>query len=35
VFNYRQKGLLSGLFITGITLLVLSWLYVLNPGLNA
>ena len=35
VFDYRQKGLLSGLFITGITLLVLSWLYVRNPRLGA
>ena len=34
LFYFRQRGLLAGMLITGITLLVLSWLYVRNPGLN-
>jgi uncharacterized membrane protein YfhO len=34
LFYYRQRGLLAGMLITGITLLVLSWLYVRNPRLN-
>jgi hypothetical protein len=35
LFYYRQRGLVAGIFITGITLLVLSWLYVRNPRLSA
>jgi hypothetical protein len=34
-FYYRQQGLLLGVFITGITLVVLLCLYVRNPGVNS
>ena len=33
-FSYRQRGLWLGMFITGITIVVLVWLYVRNPGLT-
>jgi hypothetical protein len=35
LFYYRQRGLLAGMSITGITLVVLLFLYLRNPGLNA
>jgi hypothetical protein len=31
-FSYRQRGLWLGIFITGITIVVLAWLYLRNPG---
>jgi hypothetical protein len=34
LFYFRQRGLMAGMFITGITIVVLLWLYVRNPGLN-
>jgi hypothetical protein len=34
LFYYRQQGLLLGVFITGITLAVLLWLYVRGPSLS-
>ena len=34
VFHYRQRGLLAGMVITGITIVVLLWLYVRNPSLG-
>ena len=31
LFRFRQRGLLAGMFISGITMLVLLWLFVGNP----
>ena len=31
LFRYRQRGLLAGMFISGITMLVLLWLFMRNP----
>jgi hypothetical protein len=33
-FYYHQQGLLAGLFITCVTIVVLFWSYVRNPGLS-
>jgi hypothetical protein len=34
LFYFRQRGLMAGMFITGITIVALLWLYMRNPGLN-
>jgi hypothetical protein len=34
LYYYRQQGLLVGMFITGITIVVLVWFYLRNPDLN-
>lgn len=31
LFSFRQRGLLAGIFITGITIVGLLWLYLRNP----
>jgi hypothetical protein len=33
-FNYRQNGLIAGMLITCVTIVILLWLYLRNPGLN-
>jgi hypothetical protein len=35
LFYFRQRGLMAGMFITGITIAALLWLYVRNPVLDS